>query len=268
MSIAVPDLPGIPVVDPPKVPRVLLTRPAYCFNTCPLGSLSSGFVYDFGNPLTADIAILLNRPFKLDTIARRPISNQWWLEFLLRGRDPSRVFISSMIRCRPPKELDSQAKTTDDVQVPDAMLRKAQWACREWDRVHCEEINQPVTGGLLAYAPDLFIITHEITKIRGIGAHEKQVRIDFDKAYRFRNRGFRPLVIMGWEPTLLIAPWLRDKGGTKVWRGHLWEGSWEIAAPAEEKPGIKAPAPYRRFRTRLKGKPKDAGKVLENLNLF
>jgi hypothetical protein len=39
---------------------------------------------------------------------------------------------------------------------------------------------------------------------------------------------------MGKEAANAIAPWLVERGGIKVWRGHFWSGTWEISHPPED----------------------------------
>jgi hypothetical protein len=111
-------------------------------------------------------------------------------------------------------------------------------ACRQYD---CKQSSghKLVAGGIEAFDPNLFVITHDLKDIFNTPPFYRIIQKDIEKAFRFVVKGYRPIVLFGIEAAELLAPWIKDKGGMKAWRGHFWEGSW----PWKEGVAEMGPAP-------------------------
>lgn len=192
-------------------PGVVL-KPQHC-RLCPLAACGQGFCKDVvPKKPSARVAFLFDMPTRADVREGHPFAGpegaHWQRLFIEElGYQRSDVLLSTALRC---------AQNNDRYGQPmyprEPNRRLAEINCRHYDRE------------LLAWNPDLFIITFHPRSIRLIGAHCRQIIRDCEKAFRFAQRGYRPAVLFGEGVAELYYPWLRGAGGLKKWRGHFWFG--------------------------------------------
>lgn len=188
---------------------------------CPLNWLGSGFVPD-EMPATGKprIAMMFEFPAGDDIVEGRPLvsrGGQAWLRRLVYalGHRKDEVLICNTLRCRP-----RQGRYPTGVDQ-----RQAELCCRAHDGTQWGgDIDVP--GGLLAFDPNVFLVSYNPGDILDTPSLYRLVRRDVEKAFSLADRDYRPLMLMGKGPAFLVAPWLQGKGGIKAWRGHWWEGSW------------------------------------------
>ena len=198
------------------------SKPDHCQKNCPFGNNSkSGFVLDYYGK-DPKIGFMQSAPQNSDLISQVPWSGSWgwkWTKELLEthGLTRDNVVLMNVLRCG-----------FKDYPTGAAKIR-AEKTCRYWDAFH--NVNGlPFSGGILHYNPNLYVITYDPTDWPKVGAYMQQTKLDVAKALRFADRGYRPLVLMGIEAVKLVAPWL-GPGGIKAWRGHWWEGDYNIELP-------------------------------------
>ena len=176
-------------------------KPDWCKEHCPLGRRSSGFTHD-SRTESPKLALVLPHPSKDDIIVAPWLNKAGWAweqQFLrpfgLTRRD---VLISYLMRCYP-----QQGK------FPTGKDKAALNACRHWDE------------RLLAYAPTVWGITYNPTKI----FQAPQQTIFFlravERAIEWHRQGHRPVLLCGDEVKDYYCPWA--DGGLKRWQGHWWQ---------------------------------------------
>ena len=189
---------------------VINNKPDYCHQCCRLSHESYGYVRDwYGNEPKIGIIGVVPSSRELGEGAWESF---WYLEFLHQFFEPlgltkENLILSYTLRCKPKRK-----DWKEDHPYPIGGLRKhAEASCRFHDIAFGE------------WKPNIFISTYDLYVIRKLAANKVLFKADLEKAVRFSERGYRPVLLMGEEPLHLLKPGL---GGPKTWRGHWWEGDW------------------------------------------
>ena len=206
----------------------LAPKPDFCYDHCPRAfSQGVGFVPDFigSNP---KIGILLDKPTKDEATNRQAFTSGYSRFFFSTvgkelGISKENLIVSHVLRCA-------------SFEYPTGKMKvDAERVCRSWDNKSVGPGGLPtISGGLIKWDPNLFIITFGLDDCLEMSRSEKAksdafhacMINDFAKALRFAGSGFRPMVLMGKEPMHLFPFTRKWQGGVKAWRGHWWEGNW------------------------------------------
>jgi hypothetical protein len=183
-------------------------KPAGC-EGCPYRTVGKSFVADDPG-VNPSVALLLETPSEADVLDHRPLSSragQTWLRKLvyIHGKSRSDLLVANTLRCCAPEGKYPIGKTRKD----------AEKNCRLYDE------------SLVAFNPNLFLVTIHPGMLLRSTAMLRIVQGDLRKAFTFAERGYRPLVLMGDKAMHLVGPWLQ--GGVKQWRGTWWTGKWGTA---------------------------------------
>ncbi len=186
------------------------TKPQHC-RLCPLAAIGQGFCEDDA-PTKPLVAFVLDMPTAADVRERAPFSGAegraWTEQFITHaGYTRQDVLFSTCLRCRQANDKFGQA-----VYPRGPNRRLAEINCRHYDTK------------LLAYDPNLFIVTVHPRGIRLVNCYLRQIQRDVAKAFRFAIQGYRPAVLFGEGVVELYYPWIKNSGGLKNWRGHWWAG--------------------------------------------
>jgi uracil-DNA glycosylase family 4 len=190
----------------------MLSKPPSC-KLCRLSYVATGYAPDQGKA-DAKLAIVLDSPQKGDILDegfwRGAVGRSYEKKYLAPvGLTRADVIISAAIRCRPAK---------GDWPSPESLGKIGASCCRQYDDL------------LRAYMPDLAIASFGVVDVTKTPALYRLVIAALEKAMRFRERGFRPVVLMGGEATRLVMPF--TGGGMKKWQGHYSEiNGWPFEAP-------------------------------------
>lgn len=212
------------LTDAPEQPIPgVAQKPDFCYNACPRAYEGTGFVPDWV-PRYPKLAVMIDKPDGDSATDRMPMAGGYggffWAAIAREcGFKKEDVILSHVLRC-----YSREYPTGSDQKA-------AERACRNWDN-YAGKKGLPAEGdSLITWAPNLFIATFPLDKMVEIGAYYSLALQDFRKALRFADAGYRPMVLMGTEALLVVAPWLQGRGGEKSWRGHWWEGEWKWQQP-------------------------------------
>jgi len=208
------------------LPSGLMDKPANCA-MCKFAPRGAGFCPD-------DSPEGKNMMFLLPTPTKGEISDQvgWagpqgWIygQELLKpvGLWRKDIMITHVLRCRPPWDFRIGA----DGYPTAGARRAAEMSCRTYDGQHGDGVGGLAPGGLLAFRPNMFVVSFEPQKAMEVMALKTLIRASLARAKKFKDLGFRVCVLFG-EPALsLVAPDLADTGGIKAWNGHYFEADWK-----------------------------------------
>lgn len=184
----------------------MLSKPPSC-KLCRFSYLSTGFVPDTGEE-TAKIAVVLDSPSRSDVLDQgywkghvgRVYEDRYLTPLGLQRKD---VLFSAVLRCKPPVN-DWPDKRMGEIGAS---------CCRHYDQA------------LREWRPDLAIVTFSLLDVAKTPALFRLVLAAFEKAVRFQQRGFRPVVLMGGHASELLLPW--TGGSAKKWAGtHMEIRGW------------------------------------------
>lgn len=180
----------------------MLSKPKPC-GLCRVNYISTGFVADTGDPAKAQLAIVADSPSRSDLLEEKfwgGDTGRWYEKRHLtpHGLTRADVLFSSVIRCKPPL-----------YDWPDGAMGKiGAQCCRQYDTK------------LIEFNPSIAIVSFGLDDIAKTPALFRLVQATFEKALRFRDRGFRPAILMGAHAAELVYPWM---SGIKRWVGHFEE---------------------------------------------
>jgi len=203
-------------------------KPTSC-SLCLFSQVGTAFVPD-DIPSTAKMVYVFSHPRQADAAEQKPLSGAWGQiirKLLIEdlGREESEVGLAHVIRCMPKK---MNTRSGVGYQYPaGAMQRAAESNCRSYDNSSFRE-GLLKDGGLIDFAPDVFLVTLDTDSILEVGAFKYMIQQDVKKAWGLVNEGHRVAVLFGSEVLSVVAGFLQ--GGAKKWRGHFYEGSWPFAA--------------------------------------
>lgn len=222
-------------------------KPAGC-EACKYSSIGAGFCGD-DNPKGKKLMILCSAPTKGEILEQIPWHGpQGWIytKFFLdeAGIPRNEVFISHVIRCRPPFK---RVGGSDDSYPKGADRRNAELTCRQFDNSHTYR-GDLLESGIKEFAPDTFLVTFPPEKALEVTAYKRIIQEDIKKAWRLVGAGRRVCVLMGTPAFELVADGLEDEGGVKTWRGHYWSGMWGYDTMTAVKPRFAAPERSNRWR--------------------
>jgi len=204
----------------PQPAKGTAQKPDFCHSYCPRATIGAGFVPDWV-PENPKLAVMVASPDKDSVVERMPFSGGYggffWAAVAKElGIRKQEILISHVIRC-----YSREYPIGED-------RKRSEQACRNWDRYSGNRHGVPVEEkSLVTWDPNIFLCTFSLDDMVTMGAYMSLALNDFEKALRFAEGGYRPLVLMGGEAIMTVAPWLQGKGGEKTWRGHWWEGKWK-----------------------------------------
>jgi len=194
-------------------------KPASCRLLCPYYSVGSGFSADV-LPLntatgitTAKIMIMISNPSRDDIVNRRLLSGKAGWSFFKQyvfplGYKQEDVAVCAVIRCSPRGGKFPLGRDKKMVME----------SCRHHDQ-----------GAIKAFGPNMYIIAHDVKLSYSEPVYSRLIRADIARAFKFAEKGFKPIVLLGNEATELCAPFIVGDGGTKTWHSHydfFSEGTW------------------------------------------
>jgi uracil DNA glycosylase superfamily protein len=199
-------------------------KPPGC-RQCGYRTIGQGFVPD-EVPENPKIGILLEAPGQDEALRQQPMvgkAGEWFEKRIINklGYKRNDVAFFNTIRCRPPGNV-----------YPTGQLRThAEQLCRQYDFIQGRGLDK---GGIVGYNPNVFIATfHPAAAFRTPAIYRLILR-DVEKAFRFAEKGFRPLVLAGNAAMELIWPWTRNKGGLRIWRSHWMQGEYPFHKGAQK----------------------------------
>jgi len=196
-------------------------KPPSC-SLCPCCPKTHGFIYDYVGR-DPKLAVVFPSPSKDEVNERTPLAGNmgwWFLKHFIEplGYTKENLVISYVLRCKQPW---SWRKKGDD--YPTGRDRElAETRCRQYDGTQAS-FGVPKQGGLKAFAPNLALLTFEPKDVFKVNAYYRQIQVDFQKAKRFVECGYRPVVLCGTEAGSLIFKWIEGAGGAKSNRGTFEE---------------------------------------------
>ncbi len=181
-------------------------KPKTCQILCPYFSIGSGYLEDTLPP-EAKIMVMLASPSSEDLLYRKFLSGKAGFSFFKNyiyplGYRQEHVAICGVMRCRPVGgkfPLGQDKKGTVE-------------ACRYYDQQKVKD-----------FGPKSYIISQSLKDVYQENAFHSLMVNDFKKAFRFAEKGLRPIVLMGNEASEIVAPYIVGQGGTKKWRGEWRE---------------------------------------------
>lgn len=183
-------------------------KPPYCKNNCKMSYISTGFVADSVG-INAKLAIMLPYPNKDSAIENQPLSGgfgAWFLkEFIYpHGLKMDDLLVTHTLRCTPPWK-KTGAYPTGKLKV------HCEAACRHWD------------SAIKEWGPNMYVITIDPSDIFNLTAYYRQFKRTVEKALKFVDMGYKPVLLCGNEPAHLLFQTLEGNGGAKGWLGHFGE---------------------------------------------
>ena len=194
------------------------SKPSQCRLLCPYYTQGEGFVEDYLPP-NAKILIMVTNPSSDDLVSRKMLSGKagWsffktYVEPLGYGLDDYGV--CGLIRCRPKHG-----------QMPIGKDRKGTIAaCRYYDR-----------GVIAEFAPKSYILGQALKDIYKENSFHSLLVNDVKKAFRFAEKGLRPILVLGQDASETIAPYILGQGGIKKFRGTWAEiETWPFLSTAQQ----------------------------------
>lgn len=212
--------------------RGMLKKPSQCRLLCPYYSVGEGFIED-RLPETAKILLMVSTPSADDLYNRFPLSGKAGWSFHKNYIEPlgyttEDYGTAALIRCRPRGGV-----------IPIGKDKKGTiQACRYYDR-----------GVIKEFGPKSYIITQALKDIYKENSFHSLLVADLKKAFRFAEKGLRPILLMGQEVAETVAPYIIGQGGVKKFRGHWLEiDQWPFLSSEnnkEPKPTGFTPGTYR-----------------------
>ncbi len=188
----------------------VLNKPEHC-RMCPMTAIGKSWVPDYV-PEQPKLAFILDLPSKADAIEQTPFSGSEGAFYLSSfvsnlGYTKEDILITHVLRCVQP--FNGYGK----VEYPHGWIQKpAELNCRHYDTA------------LINFDPNLFVLTLHPRSCNLVGAHQRQIARDVEKAFSFAKKGYRPAVLFGENAAELYYPYIKGNGGIKNWRGHWWVG--------------------------------------------
>ncbi len=195
-------------------------KPEKC-KLCPMYYKGIGFCED-SEPTSPKIAYIFDTPGSDDVLDQHPFSGPQgyaWDKLLISGLGwkKEEVLLSHILRCK------QTATKFGKPEYPTAWLQKqSELNCRRFDEQ------------LIAFDPNVFVITVHPRDIRLIGCYQPQIVRDCEKAKEFAFKGYRPAVLFGQNVAKLYYPWADKMGGIKNCRGHWWIGEYPFSEGFKE----------------------------------
>lgn len=246
----------LPVAEEEWQAQGLLTKPPGC-NFCAMKNLGLNFVPDFYPP-KAKILFVFSAPEKDDIVENRSFAGNlgWFRKAKLLtplGLNTWDVATTNIIRCYPGKDkFNKLAYPAKNIRVSCEKL------CRQYDN-RSLLVGELTDRGVINFDPNVFIVTFGLDMLMAGAAFQHLMLADVRKALATIPLGGRPAVLFGEPATNLFASYCfgPGQGGIKVWRGHVFEGSWKDLTVKDEdlKDIATIPNPFRRFVTRPKAQP-------------
>lgn len=242
-----------PVIGPDKKAEWLSSgvaeKPSGCL-ACKYSGVGAGFCGD-DNPVGKKLMILCSSPTKGEILEQIPWHGpQGWAYTKMfldsAGIPRSEVFISHVLRCRPPFK---RVGGSSDSYPTGGDRRNAELTCRQFDDAHTYQ-GSLRSGGIKQFKPDTFLVTFEPEKALEVTAYKRIIQEDIKKAWRFVQAGKRVCVLMGEPAFALLGDGLVDEGGVKNWRGHYWYGTWPYDTMVKQRVGFGAPEIPKNWRRR------------------
>lgn len=173
-----------------------------------MAAVGSGFCPD-EVPKNPKVAFIFDMPSKADIRERRPLAGEEgvaWQRLYIEelGYKREDILLSTALRCGQPNDKYGQPEYPRE-----PLRRQAEINCRHYDTE------------LIAFDPNLFIITYHPRNSRLVGCMARMVRNDVAKAFRFASQGYRPAVLLGEGVARMYYPWLSNM---KDFRGHIYQG--------------------------------------------
>ncbi len=196
-------------------------KPQGCAS-CGYRTTGSGFVPTFVG-VDPRVAFLLEAPGQEEAYERELMSGaagKWFLKRFIEplGYTRSNCIFASVIGCRPPEGF-----------YPTAGLRsEAETSCRQYEGFQGRRsggLVQLESGGLDKWNPDLYVVTYAPGFIFKSWSLLRVLANDIEKAFRFAEQGFRPLVLMGDKALEKILP--NVQVGPSKYRGTFGKLDWK-----------------------------------------
>ena len=97
-------------------------------------------------------------------------------------------------------------------------------ACRYYDR-----------GVIAAFAPKTYILGQALIDVYKENSFHSLLANDVKKAFRFAEKGLRPILILGQDAAETIAPYILGQGGIKKFRGSWIEiEQWPFLSASQQ----------------------------------
>lgn len=202
----------------------ILQKPATCAS-CPENLNGRGFCPDWV-PAAPKVAFLAERPAVNEIQEREPLVGSsgrlFTYQFLEKlGYTRRDVLLCNTIRCE-----------SKDNKYPTGSVRLgAEKHCRQYDSVGSDgcisrgyKILQ--SGGLDRWDPNLYIISVHPAAVLRTWSLLHVVQENCRKAFRFADRGYRPLVLLGDTAKQLVLG-REPVGGVLKWQGHYGFLDWK-----------------------------------------
>ena len=191
----------LPVINP-DFPHVK-GKPTGC-NLCPYRKIGAGFVPDYYGK-SAKIALVLEAPGQTEYLQGTPLvgkAGRYWLRKLIEPNGYTRedCVICNTIRCRPP-----------DNKYPTGKMR-----------VHAETFCRRYDTELKRFNPNFYVCSLHPSALLRSPAALRLVQADVQKAFKFAEKGYRPVVLFGEKAA---KKFLGVDVGIKKLRGDY--GRWE-----------------------------------------
>lgn len=199
------------------------------------------------------MALVVLQPGAEDQIKRIHTKGDMWKWFegaILRKLSLTwdDLIVSSLLRCYNPalrKKKKQDELQEDNEAVTGWLFKQASRCCRQFDNHHLYNPMDTtlVTPGLLSFPGDCFFVNFGLENMKVVAAMEAIALSVMQKAVKFAEAGYRPIVLMGKEPLQYVAPELLREGGHRNWIGHWWEGSWPKSDTTDDLLQITASKP-------------------------
>lgn len=175
----------------------------------------------------ARLAVILAAPSSDDITEQRPLAGKAGYFIFKNFLEPNgfkmdEIIASHMIRCKPPFDRSKIGPAYPDASIK----RRVEGMCRQYDTVHGKD-GKLVSGGIATFKPNLFVLTFDPADVHNTSAYYRQIFEDVRKAAHFVGLGYRVCVLFGKEACEAHAPFIKDNGGLKAWRGHWLEKELE-----------------------------------------
>ena len=190
-------------------------KPQLC-HSCPFQPFGAGFVPSLVHP-ESKVYVIHEQPSKTDAMKSLPLQDWFgeaFMELVARPLGvPREVFaFDHAIRC----------KTASGAWPDGKLLQAAKDGCRRWD------------SGLHQWGPTLAIPSYSIQDVRFQPTTVRLIQSAFEKAFRFVEKGERPVVICGvgavkvYLPDLPLTQEWKKKSFLATWQGAVFrEGLWK-----------------------------------------
>jgi hypothetical protein len=199
-------------------------KPTEC-GLCPWSKKGIGFVGDLFPP-EAKVLFVFDAPISDDAIEQVPMKSGMGRMHMYNlvysiGRKKSEVAISYLQRCAYPKKGKFPLYPTGEIK------KKSEKRCRVYDKSQWLD-GERSAGGVLAFNPDIFLLTFDADAAINGPAFTHLLRADCRKAFEIADKGYKVAVLFGkiagayWMPHAFKT----GAGGLKGWRGHYMKADW------------------------------------------